>query len=261
MYLINKKVTFIALLSLLLLPTACSVCDKTSVINTALVDIADGASIDCCVPSNAITVIKKGNGLQPFNSALTDYRVGSVIGSKCSDNQFQLPQPFCFVQQGNVVISPVSTLIVETVFVEGIAVVNSSNEFCTSLMSLSTTDPDIATTNIVKIPELDIFKKRAPLPAMSVMRFSLPMFTVLKSIEISVGSNNSNIATSSLSQGLADSMIPIDLTQIQTTQSRVVFSHTQIRRSSTKAITHIEVVNGTIPSSIPLMRNVKGDIT
>lgn len=83
----------------------------------------------------AIKANEEGIGLYAFNPVLTD-----STGCIDSDTQSQLPQLIGIIQSGAVVISPISTLMVETIIVKDVAAGKSSDALWADSMSLSTTE-------------------------------------------------------------------------------------------------------------------------
>jgi len=225
------------------------------------------------VTSNGITATENGNGLYTFNLVLTEGAVVTAIGCIDSDTQSQLPQLIGVTQSGAAVISPITTLIVETAIAKAIAAGKTSTELRSGLVSLPATELDIATTSIVNNLGLGDYKptdsktanyitaaKGDPTGTANsamVMRVSLSVSTLLKSVAVSVGSTDSSGAISLVSQGVAESTAPIDLTQ--KAHSAAILTWAQNRVPSEVA-NRIENAKEAITTSVKFISSSSGDI-
>jgi DNA-binding CsgD family transcriptional regulator len=115
MYRFNKQIWLTA--ALLLTLTACGGGGGgDTVVTTSATtsfDVFDGAAIGCSVSSDATTATEVGDGAYTFATVLDAGTVVIATGCTDTDTQSLLPALSGVVQSGAVVISPITTLIVE----------------------------------------------------------------------------------------------------------------------------------------------------
>ena len=276
MYLLNKQ--FLLTAGLLLTLTACGgsgggsetntpTSPPTATVSTA-VDVFDGAALGCSVSSDGTTATEVGDGTYTFASELDAGTVVTANGCTDSDTQSLLPQLSGVVQSGAVVISPITTLIVEAAIANETA--PRGAEFRTGARSISATALETAIAAIVKNLGLGDYKPTDPATANYVaaakadttgtgtaaiaMRVSLAISTLLKSIEVSTGTTS--IAVSAVSQAIAESALVIDLTQ--STAIETVLTAAQAIAPAVAAA--IQSASDAIVPIIVLISNPNGNI-
>ncbi|MFT5224863.1 MAG: hypothetical protein ACI8XX_000610 [Polaribacter sp.] len=220
---------------LLLGLTACGGGSETATDTaTTPADIFDGAAIGCSVTSNGVTATEVGNGVYTFDAVLIEGSVATAIGCKDSDTQSQLPQFLGVIQSGAVVISPITTLIVEAAVANDVGAGGQASDLRTGVIRISATELDAAKARIVTNLGLGDYQLTDPktanyieaakadptgtLPAAVAMRISLSISTPLKSVEVSVGAANASAA-------VAASLSVVDLKQ--STHSQAVLAKAQ----------------------------------
>jgi hypothetical protein len=115
MYRFKKKIWLTTALLLTL-----AACGGSSLAPT-FVDVFDGAAIGCRVSSGGTTATEVGDGAYTFATVLDAGTVVTATGCTDSDTQSLLPQLSGVVQSGAVVISPITTLIVEAAIANDVA--------------------------------------------------------------------------------------------------------------------------------------------
>ena len=272
MYFFNKQ--FLLTAGLLLTLTACGGSSETSTptptVSTA-VDVFDGAALGCSVSSVGSTATEVGGGAYTFASELGAGTVVTASGCTDSDTQSLLPQLSGVVQSGAVVISPITTLIVEAAIANETA--QRGDDFRTGARSISTTALETAIAAIVKNIGLGDYKPTDPATANYVaaakadtagtstaaiaMRVSLAISTLLKSIEVSAGPVNSRVAVSAVSQAIVNSLSVVDLTQ--STDVEAVMTAAQTIAPAVATV--IQSASNAIATIVALISSAPGDIT
>jgi hypothetical protein len=271
MYRFKKQIWLTA--ALLLTLTACGGGDTAATTTTTTaVDVFDGAAIGCSVSSDGTVATEVGDGAYTFATVLDAGTVVTATGCTDSDTQSLLPTLSGIVQSGAVVVSPITTLIVEAAIVKGVAAKGVGLR--TGAKSVSTTALQAAIAQIVANLGLDDYKPTDPAtanyvaaakadttgttPAAVVMRVSLAISTLLKSIEVSAGPANASAAVAAFSQAIVDSQSLIDLTQ--TTGVAAVM--TKAKNLAPPAVaTAIQTASDAIVTLVTLIINTTGDIT
>jgi hypothetical protein len=85
------------------------------------VEVFDGAALGCSVSSDGESATESGDGAYTFASVLDTATVVTATGCIDSDTQSLLPTLSGLVQSGAVVISPITTLIVEVAIANEVA--------------------------------------------------------------------------------------------------------------------------------------------
>jgi hypothetical protein len=268
-----KKLTWLTA-GLLLTLTACGGGGDTVVTTTATtsVDVFDGAAIGCSVSSDGMVATEVDDGTYTFATVLDAGTIVTATGCTDSDTQSLLPALSGIVQSGAVVISPITTLIVEAAIANEVAAKGVGLR--TGAKSVSTTALQAAIAQIVANLGLGDYKPTDPAtanyvasakadttgttPAAVVMRVSLAISTLLKSIEVSAGPANASAAVAAFSQAIVDSQSLIDLTQ--TTGVAAVM--TKAKNLGPPAVaTAIQNASDAIVTLVTLIINTTGDIT
>jgi hypothetical protein len=115
----KKTLPLIVLVSLFV--SACGGGGGGDTVITTPVDVFDGAAIGCSVSSDGATATEVGDGAYIFAMALDEGTVVAATGCTDSDTQSLLPALSGVVQSGAVVISPITTLIVEAAIANDVA--------------------------------------------------------------------------------------------------------------------------------------------
>jgi hypothetical protein len=235
------------------------------------VDVFDGAAIGCTVSSNGVNATEVGNGKYSFASALDTGTVVTASGCTDSDTQSLLPKLSGVVQSGAVIISPITTLIVEA------AIANSTtakdNGFRTSARSISATALETAIAAIVKNLGLGSYEPTNPATANYVaaakadttgtatatiaMRIGLAISTLIKGVEVSAGSTDANTAVSAVSQAIVASIPVVDLTQA--TEVEMVMTAAQTIAPTVATV--IQRASDAIANIVAIISSTSGDIT
>jgi hypothetical protein len=256
----------------LLTLTACGGSDTlvTTTANTS-VDVFDGAAIGCSVSSDGTTATEVVDGAYTFTSVLDAGTVVTATGCTDTDTQSLLPALSGVVQSGAVVISPITTLIVEAAIANDVAAKGadlrtdarsiSANALETAIAQIVTniglgdykpTDP--ATANYIAAAKADT---TGTTTAAVAMRISLAISTLLKSIEVSAGSANASTAVAAVSQAIVNSLTVVDLTQ--TTDVAAVMTEAQTIAPAVASA--IQTASDAMVTLVTLIINTTGDIT
>jgi hypothetical protein len=270
MYLFKKQHLLTA--GLVLTLTACGG-DGGTAAETVSADVFDGAAVDCLVQSNGATATEVGDGVYTFDAVLTEGAFTTASGCKDSDTQALLPNLSGVIQSGAVVISPITTLIVEAAIAKEVAAGGNSADLRAGVIPISVTDLEVAKGLVVTNLGLGDYQPMDPKTAnyitaakadltgsgiaAAAMRSSLAISSMLKSLEISAGSANANVAVSAVSQAIAESASVVDFTQ--PTHSKLVLATAQ---SIAPAVaTSIQAATDVIAASVALISGATGPIT
>ncbi len=273
MYRFKQQILLTA--ALLLTLTACGGGD-TAAKNTATTSVAvfDGAAIGCSVSSAGTTATEVGDGAYTFATVLDAGTIVTATGCTDTDTQSLLPTLSGIVQSGAVVISPITTLIVEAAIVNDVAAKGA--DLRTDAKSISVTALQAAIAQIVANLGLGDYQPTDPATANYVaaakadttgtstaavaQRISLAMSILLKSIEVSAGPANASAAVTAVSQAIVNSLSVVDLTQ--TTGIAAVMTAAQtIAQIETASIDQIQTVSEAIKILVNTIINTTGDIT
>jgi hypothetical protein len=272
MYRFKKQIWLTA--ALLLTLTACGGGGGDTVVTTTAttsVDVFDGAAIGCSVSSDGTTATEVGDGAYTFATVLDAGTVVTATGCTDTDTQSLLPALSGVVQSGAVVISPITTLIVEAAIANDVAAKGA--DLRTSARSISATALQAAIAQIVANLGLGDYQPTDPATANYVaaakadttgtstaavaMRISLAISTLLKSIEVSAGPANASAAVTAVSQAIVNSLSVVDLTQ--TTGIEAVMTAAQTLAPAVASA--IQTASDAIVTLVTLIINTTGDIT
>ncbi|MFT6693815.1 MAG: hypothetical protein ACJAY3_000698 [Neolewinella sp.] len=271
MYLFKKQTWLTA--GLLLTLTACGGGSDTVVTTTATtsVDVFDGAAVGCSVSSDGTTATEVGDGAYTFATVLDAGTVVTATGCTDTNTQSSLPALSGVVQSGAVVISPITTLIVEAAIAND--VVAKGIGLRTGAKSISATALQAAIARIVANLKLRDYQPTDPATANYIaaakadttgtstatiaMRVSLAISTLLKSIEVSAGPANASAAVAAFSQAIVNSSA-VDLTK--TTGVEAVMTEAKNLAPPVVA-TAIQTASDAIVTLATLIINTTGDIT
>jgi hypothetical protein len=211
------------------------------------------------------------DGAYTFTSVLDAGTVVTATGCTDTDTQSLLPALSGVVQSGAVVISPITTLIVEAAIANDVAAKGadlrtdarsiSANALETAIAQIVTniglgdykpTDP--ATANYIAAAKADT---TGTTTAAVAMRISLAISTLLKSIEVSAGSANASTAVAAVSQAIVNSLTVVDLTQ--TTDVAAVMTEAQTIAPAVASA--IQTASDAMVTLVTLIINTTGDIT
>ena len=239
---------------------------------TTSVDVFDGAAIGCSVSSDGTTATEVGDGAYTFATVLDAGTIVTATGCTDTDTQSLLPTLSGIVQSGAVVISPITTLIVEAAIATDVAAKGAN--LPTSARSISPTAMETAIAQIVTNLGLGDYKPTDPAtanyvaaakadatgttPAAVAMRVSLAISTLLKSIEVSAGPANASAAVTAVSQAIANSLSAIDLSQSAGVEA--VMTEAKTLAPPTVA-TAIQAASEAIVTLVTLIINTTSDIT
>jgi hypothetical protein len=260
--------------ALLLTLTACGGGGGDTVVTTTAitsVDVFDGAAIVCSVSSDGTTATEVGDGAYTFAKELDTGTIVTATGCTDTDTQSLLPALSGVVQSGAVVISPITTLIVEAAIANDVAA--KSADLRTNARSISATALETAIARIVANLGLGDYQPTDPATANYVVaakadttgtstaavaqRFSLAISTLLKSVEVSAGPANASAGVSAVSQAIVNSLSVVDLTQ--TTGVEAVMTEAQTLAPA--VATEIQTASDAIVTLVTLIINTTGDIT
>jgi hypothetical protein len=271
MYLFKKQIWLTA--ALLLALTACDGDGDTVNTTTAStsVDVFDGAAIECTVSSDGTTATEVGEGAYTFDSVLDASMVVTAAGCIDTDTQSLLPALSGVVQSGAVVISPITTLIVEAAIANDVAAKGA--DLRTGARSISATALKTATAGIVKNLGLGDYQPTDPLTANYIaaakadttgtstaaiaMRNGMAIATLLKSVEVAAGPTNASAAVAAVSQAIVNSLTVVDLTQ----STGVEAVMTKAQTLAPTVATAIQTASDAIVTLVTLIINTTGDIT
>jgi hypothetical protein len=271
MYRFRKQIWLTA--ALLLTLTACGGGGGDTVVTTTAttsVDVFDGAAIGCSVSSDGTTATEVGDGAYTFATVLDAGTVVTATGCTDTDTQSLLPALSGVVQSGAVVISPITTLIVEAAIATDVSA--KGVDLRTDARSISTTALQVAIARIVANLELGDYQPTDPetanyvaaakadttgtTTAAVVMRVSLAISTLLKSVEVSAGPANASAGVAAVSQAIVNSLSVVDLTQ--TTGVETVM--TEAKTLAPAVATAIQTASDAIVTLVTLIINTTGDI-
>jgi hypothetical protein len=266
-----KKQTWLTA-ALLLTLTACGGDAVVTTTSTTSVDVFDGAAIGCTVSSDGTVATEVGNGAYTFATVLDAGTVVTATGCTDSDTQSLLPTLSGIVQSGAVVVSPITTLIVEAAIANGVA--PKGVGLRTGAKSISATALQAAIARIVANLKLRDYQPTDPATANYIaaakadttgtstaaiaMRISLAISTLLKSVEVSAGPANASAAVAAVSRAIVNSPTVVDLTQ--TTDVAAVM--TEAKNLAPQAVASaIQAASDAIVTLVTLIFNATGDIT
>jgi hypothetical protein len=266
-----KKQTWLTA-GLLLTLTACGGDTVVTTTATTSVDVFDGAAIGCSVSYDGTVATEVGNGAYTFATVLDTGTVVTASGCTDSDTQSLLPILSGVVQSGAVVVSPITTLIVEAAIANDIAAKGA--DLRTDARSISATALETAIARIVANLELGDYQPTDPATANYIaaakadttgtgtaavaMRNSLTIATLLKSVEVSAGRANASAAVSAVSQAIVNSLSVVDLSQ----STGVEAVMTEAKKLAPPAVaTAIQTASDAIVTLVTLIINTTGDIT
>jgi hypothetical protein len=264
-----KKQTWLTA-GLLLTLTACGGDTLVTTTATTSVDVFDGAAIGCTVSSDGTVATEVGDGAYTFATVLDAGTVVTATGCTDTDTQSLLPALSGVVQSGAVVISPITTLIVEAAIANDVAAKGA--DLRTSARSISTTALQAAIAQIVANLGLGDYKPTDPAtanyvaaakadttgttPAAVVMRMSLAISTLLKSVEVSAGPANASTAVAAVSQAIVNSLSVVDLSQ----SAGVAAVMTEAKTLAPAVAIAIQTASDAIVTLVTLTINTPGDI-
>ena len=239
--------------------------------DTTSVDVFDGAAIRCTVSSDGMNATELGDGKYSFASTLDTGTVVTASGCTDSDTQSLLPKLSGVVQSGAVVISPITTLIVEAAIANDVSA--RGVDLSASLRSISATSLETAIAAIVRNLRLGDYEPTNPATANYVaaakadptgisiaaiaMRVSLAISTLIKSVEVSAGSTNASTAVSAVSQAIAESTSVINLTQ----SAEIETVMTAAQTIALTVATTIQSASNAIATIVAIISSATGDIT
>jgi hypothetical protein len=268
MYLFKKQTWFTA--GLLLTLTACGGDGDTAATTTTSVDVFDGAAIGCIVSSGGITATEVGDGKYTFTKVLEAGAIVTATGCTDADTQSLLPTLSGVPQSGAVVVSPITTLIVEAAIANDVA--ENGVDLGAGARSISATALETAIAGIVVNLGLGDYQPTDPAtanyvaaakadttgtaPSAVVMRVSLALSTLLKSVEVSASPANASTAVSAVSQAVVNSLSVVDLTQ--TTGVEAVM--TEAKALAPAVASAIQTASDAIVTPVTLIINTTGDI-
>jgi hypothetical protein len=265
-----KKQTWLTA-GLLLTLTACGGDTLVTTTATTSVDVFDGAAIGCTVSSDGTVATEVGDGAYTFATVLDAGTVVTATGCTDADTQSLLPTLSGVPQSGAVVISPITTLIVEAAIANGVEAKGVGLR--TSAKSVSTAALQAAIAQIVANLGLGDYKPTDPAtanyvaaakadttgttPAAVVMRVSLAISTLFKSVEVSAGPANASTAVAAVSQAIVNSLTVVDLSQ----SAGVAAVMTEAKALAPAVAIAIQTASDAIVTLVTLIINTPGDIT
>ena len=250
---------------------ACGSSD-TNAPNSTLVDVFDGAALGCNVSSNGMTATESGNGAYTFNPGLPEGAITTATGCTDSDTQSLLPELLGVSQSGAMVISPITTLIVEDVIAKAVDVGVTESQLRAGVLTISPIALTDATSRIVTNLGLDGYKPTDPEQANYIaaakadptgssvaavaMRTSLAVSTLLKSVEVSAGAANARVAVAAVSKAIAGLTGAVDLTE----QSVIEGVMTTAKGIAPSVATSIQTASDSISGIVATISSTTGDI-
>jgi hypothetical protein len=265
-----KKQTWLTA-GLLLTLTACGGDTLVTTTATTSVDVFDGAAIGCTVSSDGTVATEVGDGAYTFATVLDAGTVVTATGCTDADTQSLLPTLSGVPQSGAVVISPITTLIVEAAIANGVEAKGVGLR--TSAKSVSTAALQAAIAQIVANLGLGDYKPTDPAtanyvaaakadttgttPAAVVMRVSLAISTLFKSVEVSAGPANASTAVAAVSQAIVNSLTVVDLSQ----SAGVAAVMTEAKALAPAVAIAIQTASDAIVTLVTLIINTTSDIT
>jgi hypothetical protein len=267
MYLFTKQHWATAALVLTL-----AACGGEATTETVSADVFDGAALGCLVKSNGATAMEVGDGVYTFEAVLIEGAFAMASGCKDSDTQALLPNLSGVIQSGAVVISPITTLIVEAAIAKDVAAGANAANLRAGVTRISVNELETAKAMVVKNLGLGNYQPMDPITANYIaaakadstgsgtaavaMRASLAISSMLQSLEISAGSLDASIIVSAVAQALAESSSVVDFTQP---------AHSELLLTAAQdivpvAATSIEVATDIITASVALISGASGNI-
>ncbi len=236
---------------------------------TTRVQVFDGPAIGCTVTTEDATATEVGStepGVYIFAGVLD---VGTVVtATDCTDadTNASLPELAGVVQTGGVIVSPITTLIVNAA--ESTASPKPA-EFARRTISESTLeqitsqivaslgiagyDPlDPATANYVEQAKADASGSSV---AATVMKSALAVSTLLKAVEVSAGGNAAE-AVSAVANAFANSSSPVDLASSTGVQNLL----NQAAGNNSALAAAINVASTAVSQSVAAIRNATGPV-
>lgn len=274
MYLFSKHYWLTAALVLTL-----ASCGGEATTETVSADVFDGAAVGCLVKSNGANAVEVGDGAYKFDAVLNEGAVAVASGCRDSDTQALLPKLSGVILSGAVVISPITTLIVEAALAKDVAAGANSADLRAGVVGISVVELEAATISIVANLSLGDYQPTNPDTANYIaaakadstgtgtaavaMRASLAISSMLKSLEVSADSENATAAVSVVSQAIAESASVVDLTQ--PTHTKLVLDSAQsiatAKSMAPEVATSIQAAADAIATSVALISGASGEIT
>jgi hypothetical protein len=260
MYLFNRQTGFTA--ALLLSLTACGGDGYEGYTAATSVDVFDGAAIGCTVSYDGTVATEVGDGAYTFATVLDNGSVVTAIGCTDSDTQSLLPIMSGVVQSVAVVISPITTLIVEAAIADlptgakSIATTALQAAIARIVANLGLGDyqpTDPATANYVAAAKADTTGTSTEAVA---MRVSLAISTLLKSVEVSAGPANASAAVAAVSQAIVNSLSVVDLSQSTSVEAVM----TEAKTLAPTVATAIQTASDAAVTLVTQIINTPGDI-
>ncbi len=216
---INKQTIFLST-SLILLSACGGGSDGSGgggTTSSTPIQIFDGAAISCSVTALGLTAKETG---QPGEYTIAGtLEAGEVVTAKnCidSDTNAQLPTMTGVAQVDGVIISPITTLIVASALsntapnqtrISSSDLNNAITKIITNLKLGSYNPIDPATANYVASAKADTTGNST---AAVAMKIGLALSTLLKSVEIASGQDDSTVAIKAIAETIVNAINPID---------------------------------------------------
>jgi hypothetical protein len=201
--------------------------DSTSAASgTTTIDVFDGAAIGCSVTVNGVAATEVVDGAYSFDGTIDDGVIIRATGCTDSDTELLLPAMSGVAQPGGGVISPITTLIVESILASDPTATRFSpdvilaavNQIISNL-GLTGYDPiDPATANYVAAAKADTAGTGISATA---MRVAMALSTLLKAAEVAAGATDASAAVTAIALALSSPASPIDLSSISAIEALI----------------------------------------
>ena len=177
---------------------------------TTEIQVFDGAATGCSVTVNGVAATELGDGAYSFDGSIDDGVILRATGCTDSDTGLLLPAMSGVAQSGGGVISPITTLIVESLLASDPTasrlpndeVLNAVNQIITNLGLVGYDPIDPSTANYVAAAKADVGGTGI---SANAMRVALAISTLLKGAEVAAGSTDASAAVTAIAKAVSGS--------------------------------------------------------
>jgi hypothetical protein len=236
---------------------------NTTATGATTIDVFDGAAIGCSVFVNGVAATEVGDGAYSFDGTVDDGVIIRTTGCTDSDTGLLLPDMSGVAQAGGGVVSPITTLIVESALASNPTATSLSSdvilaavESIITSLGLTGYDPiDPATANYIAAAKSDIVGTGV---SAAVMRVAMAISTLLKGVEIAAGTTDAGAAVTAIAQAISGSPTTVDLSSSTAIESLISDASAIASTSVASALT---VAGTAVASSVAIIINMTGSIT
>ncbi|MCP5078297.1 MAG: DUF5011 domain-containing protein, partial [Psychromonas sp.] len=227
------------------------------------INVFDGAAVGCSVTVSGVVASEIGDGAYSATGTFDDGVVIKATGCTDSDTELLLPDMFGVVQTGGGVVSPITTLIVQSILASDPAAISLSSDAIADAVAqiianlgLTGYNPiDPTTANYVAAAKADTAGTGTEATA---MRVAMAISTLLKGAEISVGTTDAGTMVMTIAQAIYESKSELDLTKSTGIEALLATAGTGASTSVSAALT---VTATAVAPSVAMIINTTGAIT